>query len=99
MKKKKMSKTKVVIACLSLKNMPTHPPEQLNCVQVECDACSENIWLSENKRNIMQKHDKDFVLMCTECAKEFAILSTVGFNVLDIKKDDHLKELEETLGE
>lgn len=61
----------VVIGCIPLHARATPPPEQVGCVLQPCPHCHCQMWVSQNKREIMKSNSPlKPILMCFNCIVE-----------------------------
>lgn len=68
-----MTKKDVFMFCPPLSQYQEQPLDISKCTIEDCPKCKNKMWLSEKKKEIIKKNEKENIyLLCFNCFSEFA---------------------------
>jgi hypothetical protein len=71
---------KIFVFCPPLSKYPTQPANQSICTISYCPKCNKKMWLSEKKKNLIEKFKhKEITLTCYDCFEKFVKVNKYFF--------------------
>lgn len=73
------------IACIPVKNLSHAPEDQSPCTQEVCKYCNELMWVSENKKKLLNS-GKAYDIACFRCLIKDSISQGFDLELFDFTK-------------